>query len=81
MKQETINPTEHVRGVMSVLDVDWQRATEIFGLEVTIPGILKGTFAPSSHEYMSKRITSGAKDRSRYGYAISEMSRYKRYVD
>lgn len=65
---------------MCVLDVDWQRATEIWGLEVTIPGVLKGTFEPSSHQDINTRILATVKDRSR-GYAIDQMSRYKRYID
>nr|XP_039261280.1 uncharacterized protein LOC120337531 [Styela clava] len=67
--------TEPARGIMAVLDVDWQFATEIWGFKVLIPGVLQGNFMKSSHQIEAQRLVEYL-DKSR-GYSTPTMSRYK----
>lgn len=68
---------EAVRGIMTVIDVDWQISSEIWGLVVEIPGVLKADFKPGSHQYITTRMSGESHGD---GIDTSSMTRYKRFV-
>lgn len=68
--------TEVSHAALVDIDVDWQYASEIWGLVIVIPGVMQAKFEPVS----VNTLVSRSKYNKEMGYISSLAGRYKRYT-